>query len=86
MVELKNMSLVELEAHKAEVDKLIKQHHDARKGELVRAIVTAANQLMSEYPHSSCDMEVVCPDCDICFDVDILEHLTKLSVRDFSIY
>lgn len=86
MVELKDMSLVELEAHKAEVEKMIKKHHDYRKAELVGAIVGATQKLLAEYPHSSCDIEISCPDCDVCFDVDILEYLSKLSVRDFSIY
>ena len=86
MVELKDMSLVELEAHKAEVEKLIKKQHDDRKAELVNEIVLAAKKLLAEYPHSSCDMEVCCPDCDVCFDVDILEHLSRASVRNFSIW
>jgi hypothetical protein len=86
MVELKDMSLVELEAHKAEVDKLIKQHHDTHKAELVNGIVSAVQKLLAEYPHSSCDMEVCCPDCDVCFDVDVLEHLSRASIRNFSIW
>lgn len=86
MVELKDMSLVELEAHKAEVEKLIKKHHDARKAELIDGIVLAVRQLLTEYPHSSCDMEVSCPDCDTCFDIDILEYISRVSTRDFSIY
>ena len=86
MVELKNMSLIELEAHQAEVEKLIKQHHDNRKAELVDGIVLAVKKLLAEYPHSSCDMEVCCPDCDVCFDVDVLEYLSRVSTRDFSIY
>ena len=86
MVELKDMSLIELEAHKAEVEKLIKQHHDARKAELVDGIVLAVQKLLAEYPHSSYDIEVTCPDCDVCFDVDILEYLSRSHTRDFSIY
>lgn len=86
MVELKDMSLIELEAHKAEVEKMIKSHHDTRKAELVSMILEATRALVAEYPHSSCDVEVSCPDCDVCFDVDILEYLRKLSVRDFSVY
>ena len=86
MVELKDMSLIELEAHKAEVEKLIKQHHDARKAELVDGIILAVQKLLAEYPHSSCDIEVTCPDCDVCFDVDILEYLSKSHTRDFSVW
>lgn len=86
MVELKDMSLIELEAHKAEVEKMIKSHHDARKAELVSGILSAAQKLLAEYPHSSCDIEVECPDCDVCFDVDILDQLAKLTFKDFSIY
>ena len=86
MVELKDMSLVELEAHKAEVEKHIKSYHDTRKAELVGKIVSATKQLLEEYPHTSCDMEVSCPDCDVCFDIDILEYLSRASTRDFSIY
>lgn len=86
MVELKDMSLIELEAHQAEVEKLIKQHHDNRKAELVDGIVLAVKKLLAEYPHSSCDMEVCCPDCDVCFDVDVLEYLSRASTRNFSIY
>ncbi len=86
MIDLKSMSLAELEAHKAEVEKHIKHYHDARKAELVGVIVSAAKRLLEEYPHSSCDVEVTCPDCDVCFDVDILDMLTKVSTRDFSIY
>lgn len=85
MVELKDMSLIELEAHKAEVEKMIKSHHNARKAELVSMILEATRALVAEYPHSSCDVEVSCPDCDVCFDVDILEYLRKLSVRDFCV-
>ena len=86
MVELKDMSLIELEVHKAEVEKLIKQHHDARKAELVDGIVLAVQKLLAEYPHSSCDIEVTCPDCDVCFDVDVLEYLSKSHTRDFSVW
>lgn len=86
MVELKDMSLVELEAHKAEVEKLIKHHHDERKAELVDGIVLAVKKLLAEYPHSSCDVEAFCPDCDTCFDVDVLDFLSKASVRDFSVW
>ena len=86
MVELKDMSLVELEAHKAEVEKHIKSYHDTRKAELVGMIVSAAKQLLEEYPHTSCDMEVSCPDCDVCFDIDILEYLSRASTRDFRIW
>ena len=86
MVELKDMSLIELETHQAEVEKLIKQHHDARKAELVDGIVLAVQKLLAEYPHSSCDIEVTCPDCDVCFDVDVLEYLSKSHTRDFSVW
>ena len=54
--------------------------------ELVGMIVSATKQLLEAYPHSSCDMEVCCPDCDVCFDIDILEYLSRASTRDFSIY
>ena len=83
---LKEMSLIELEVHKAEVEKMIKSHHDARKAELVGHIVAAVKQLLTEYPHSSCDMEVACPDCDVCFDADVLEYMSRASIRDFSIW
>ena len=86
MIDLKSMSLAELEAHKAEVEKHIKSYHDAHKAELVNGIVLAVQKLLAEYPHSSYDMEVSCPDCDVCFDVDVLEHLSKASVRNFSIW
>ena len=86
MIELKDMSLVELEAHKAEVEKLIKQHHDAHKAELVDGIILAVQKLLAEYPHSSCDIEVACPDCDVCFDVDILEYLSRSHSHKFSIW
>lgn len=86
MVELKDMSLIELEAHKAEVEKLIKQHHDARKAELVDGVLLAVQKLLAEYPHSSCDIEVTCPDCDVCFDVDILEYLSKSQTGEFSVW
>ena len=86
MVELKDMSLIELEAHKAEVEKLIKQHHDARKAELVDGILLAVQKLLAEYPHSSCDVGIACPDCDVGFDIDILEYISRVSARDFSIW
>ena len=86
MVDLKSMSLAELEAHKAEVEKYIKSYHDTRKAELVGMIVSTTKQLLEAYPHSSCDMEVCCPDCDVCFDIDILEYLSRALTRDFSIY
>lgn len=86
MVELKDMSLIELEAHKTEVEKLIKQHHDARKAELVDGVLLAVQKLLAEYPHSSCDIEVTCPDCDVCFDVDILEYLSKSHAGEFSVW
>ncbi len=86
MIDLKSMSLVELEAHKAEVEKHIKSYHDTRKAELVGKIVSATKQLLEEYPHTSCDMEVSCSDCDVCFDIDILEYLSRASTRDFRIW
>jgi hypothetical protein len=85
MIDLKSMSLNELEAHKAEVEKLIKGYHDTRKAKLVGTIISATKQLLEAYPYSSCDMEVCCPDCDGCFDINILEYLSRASTRDFDI-
>lgn len=83
MFELKDMSLVELEAHKAEVEKLIKKHHDARKAELIDVLLSAARTLKKEYPYMSADIEVSCGECDSCFEVDILERLVDMSARQF---
>lgn len=83
MIELKDMSLVELEAHKAEVEKLIKQHHDVRKTELIDALLSAARTLRKEYPFISADIEVSCGECDSLFEVDILDYLVDMSARQF---
>lgn len=83
MFELKDMSLVELEAHKAEVEKLIKKHRDARKAELIDALLSAARALKKEYPYMSADIEVSCGECDSLVDVDILDYLVDMSARQF---
>jgi hypothetical protein len=83
MIDLKAMSLVELEAHKAEVDKLIKSHREARKDELVTNLLTAAKALRAEFPWISADAEIQCSECDYCVDVDLLDYLIKMTSRDF---
>lgn len=83
MVELKDMSLAELEAHKAKVEALIKQHHDARKVELIETLLSAARALKKEYPFISADIEVSCGECDSLIDVDILDYLVDMSARRF---
>lgn len=83
MFELKDMSLVELEAHKAEVEKLIKKHHDARKAELIDALLSAARTLKKEYPYISADIEISCGECDSLIDVDILDYLVDMPARQF---
>ncbi len=83
MIELKDMSLAELEAHKAEVEKLIKQHHDVRKAELIDVLLSAARALKKEYPYMSADIEVSCGECDSLIDVDILDYLVDMSARQF---
>lgn len=83
MIDLKTMSLAELEAHKAEVEKMIKSHHDARKAELIDALLSAARVLKKEYPYISADIEVSCGECDSFFEVDILERLVDMSARQF---
>ena len=83
MIDLKTMSLAELEAHKAEVEKMIKSHHDARKAELIDALLSAARTLKKEYPYMSADIEVFCGECDSLTDVDILDYLVDMSARQF---
>jgi hypothetical protein len=83
MIDLKTMSLAELEAHKAEVEKMIKSHHDARKAELIDALLSAARTLKKEYPYMSADIEVSCGECDSLIDVDILDYLVDMSARQF---
>ena len=83
MADLKDMTLAELEAHKAKVEALIKQHHDARKAELIDVLLSAARTLKKEYPYISADIEVCCGECDSCFEVDILERLVDMSARQF---
>ncbi len=83
MIELKDMSLAELEAHKAEVEKLIKKHHDVRKTELIDVLLSAARTLKKEYPYMSADIEVSCGECDSLIDVDILDYLVDMSARQF---
>jgi hypothetical protein len=83
MIDLKTMSLAELEAHKAEVEKMIKSHHDARKAELIDALLSAARALKKEYPYISADIEVSCGECDSLIDVDILDYLVDMSTRQF---
>lgn len=83
MIDLKTMSLAELEAHKAEVEKMIKSHHDARKAELIDALLSAARTLKKEYPYISADIEVSCGECDSLIDVDILDYLVDMSARHF---
>ena len=83
MIDLKTMSLAELEVHKAEVEKMIKSHHDARKAELIDALLGAARTLKKEYPYMSADIEVSCGECDSLFEVDILDYLVDMSARQF---
>ena len=83
MIDLKTMSLAELEAHKAEVEKMIKSHHDARKAELIDALLSAARALKTEYPYMSADIEVSCGECDSLIDVDVLDYLVDMSARQF---
>lgn len=83
MIELKDMPLAELEAHKAKVEALIKQHHDIRKAELIDALLSAARALKKEYPYMSADIEVSCGECDSLVDVDILDYLVDMSARQF---
>ncbi len=83
MIDLKAMSLVELEAHKAEVEKMIKSHRDARKDELVASLLTAAKALRAEFPYISADIEIRCSECDCYTDVDLLDYLIEMTSRSF---
>lgn len=83
MIDLRTMSLTELEAHKVEVEKMIKSHHDVRKAELIEALLSAARTLKKEYPYISADVEVCCGECDSLFEIDILERLVDMSARQF---
>lgn len=83
MIELKDMSLAQLESLKFDVEKLIKQHHDERKTQLILNLIDAARALKNEYPYISYDLEVCCPDCDVCFDIDVLENLVEATPRHF---
>ena len=83
MIDLKSMTLAELEAHKVEIEVLIKRHHDARKAELIDALLSAARTLKKEYPFISADIEVSCGECDSLIDVDILDYLVDMSARQF---
>ena len=83
MIDLKAMTLAELEAHKVEVEKMIKSHRDARKDELVYNLVTAAKALRAEFPYLSADIEIQCSECDCCTDVDLLDYLIEMTSRNF---
>ena len=83
MIDLKSMTLAELEAHKAEVEKMIKGHRDARKDELVYNLITAAKALRAEFPYVSADIDVECAECDCYKEVDILDYLIEMTNRDF---
>ena len=83
MIDLKAMTLAELEVHKAEVEKMIKSHRDARKDELVFSLLSAVKALRAEFPYISADVEVECGECDCCTDIDVLDYLVKMTSRDF---
>lgn len=83
MIDLKAMTLAELEAHKIEVEKMIKSHRDARKDELITNLLTAARALRAEFPGISADIEVECSECDCYTDVDLLDYLTEMTNRSF---
>ena len=83
MIDLKAMSLAELEAHKAEVEKMIKSHRDARKNDLVTNLLAAAKALRAEFPYISADIEIECSECDCYVDIDLLDHLVEMTNRNF---
>jgi hypothetical protein len=83
MIDLEPMSLAELEAHRAEVEKLIKCHREARKDELVTNLLTAAKALRAEFPYISADIDIRCSQCDCYEDVDLLDYLVEMTSRNF---
>lgn len=85
MIDLKAMTLDELKAYRAEVEKMIETHCIARKNELVSNLLAAAEALREEFPEISSYMEIQCPECDCYVDVDPLDCLIKMSNRDFHI-
>lgn len=83
MIDLKAMSLAELEVHKTEVEKMIRSHRDARKNDLVANLLAAAKALRAEFPCVSADIEVECSECDCYMDIDLLDHLVEMTSRNF---
>lgn len=52
-IELKKMSLEELKCIQAEVEKLIKQHENARFNQLAATLIETAKTMLKEFPRCS---------------------------------
>lgn len=83
MIELKDMSLAQLENHLLEVQAVLASRKKERHIQLAGNVVDAIQALLTEFPTTSLDTEVECPDCEAAVCIDLMDHLKDLTIKDF---
>lgn len=84
MIELKDMSIAQLENVRLQVEEILLQRKRERHIQLVGNVVDAIQVLVKEFPTASVDTEIECPDCEAAVCVDLLDLMKDLKVSDFA--
>ena len=84
MVDVKSMSLAELDELQRVIHLEKENRKEKRLVELCDIVCDALNTLKKEYPFVEFNQEIECPDCDCYIDVNLFDHCDKFSANMFS--
>ena len=83
-IEFKKMSLEELKCIQAKVEKLIKQHENARFNQLAATLMETAKTMLEEFPDARTYIVAECPECGWYHEANIIKELSDMSFDDFN--
>jgi hypothetical protein len=85
--EIKSMSTLDIQYLIAKYNKVLEERKQSRRGELIKTICDAMNELYKEFPSTELNIERRCPDCGEVEDFDVMYHLCSgrtMKPSDFS--
>jgi hypothetical protein len=87
--EIKSMSTLDIQYLIAEYNKVLEERKQSRRGDLIKTICDAMNELYKEFPSTELNIERRCSDCGYDEDFDILYELCSgrtMKPSDFSVW
>lgn len=84
MIELKDMSIAQLEHLRLQTEEMLRQRKKERHIQLAGNVVDAIQALVKEFRTTSIDTEIECPDCECTVTIDLIDLMKNLKVSDFT--